>query len=63
MDLGELPKKKRSFYGQADRKGLPPLSRSAFGEFFLCLFDLGLWLSVTDVKRILTWKKSFSSNY
>ena len=34
MDLGESPKKKRSFYGQADRKGLPPLSRSAFGEFF-----------------------------
>ena len=32
--------KKRIFYGRADRKRLPPLSRSAFCEFFGAFFIL-----------------------
>ena len=56
-------RKQRIFYGQVDRKRLPPppLLRPVFVNF-LCVFDLRLWLYVLW-KRFYTRKKSFSSNF
>ena len=46
--------KKRVFYGQADHNSCPPLTVS-FWWFFLCTFDLLLWLYVF-------WNKFYKRN-
>ena len=64
INMARRQRKKRIFYGQADRKRLPhPPLRSAFCDFFWgCVFFILDYDSMCS-KMDFTYEKTFSSNY